>query len=142
VAGQRPESGRCPWGSTTSIVDADSHALDCATVIRHGRARAHRLPGASSSHRPAGRAGVTVWVEDAGPPRVVRFPAGYPAAVATGDADGDGVLDSVAEVDAALAAGSAIDGGIVKQFECPAIPPPSNRPTVPRARRSGLATPS
>jgi hypothetical protein len=38
--------------------------------------------------------------------------------------DGDGVLDSVAEVHAALAAGSAVDGGVVKQFECPAIPLP------------------
>ena len=53
------------------------------------------------------------------------FPDGYSAAVADGDDDGDGVLDSVAEVDAALTAGSAVDAGVVKQFECPAIPLPS-----------------
>lgn len=52
------------------------------------------------------------------------FPAGYAAALADGDGDGDGVLDSVAEVGAALAAGSAVDAGVVKQFECPAIPLP------------------
>jgi hypothetical protein len=55
---------------------------------------------------------------------LLGFPAGYDAAVADGDLDGDGVLDSVAEVDAALAAGTAVDGGVVKQFECPAIPLP------------------
>jgi hypothetical protein len=55
---------------------------------------------------------------------LLAFPAGYAAAVADGDLDGDGVLDSVAEVHAALAAGSAVDGGVVKQFECPAIPLP------------------
>jgi hypothetical protein len=52
------------------------------------------------------------------------FPAGYPAALADGDTDGDSVLDSAAEVTAALAAGSAVDLGVVKQFECPAIPLP------------------
>jgi len=36
------------------------------------------------------------------------------------------VLDSFAEVHAALAAGSAEDGGVVKQFVCPVIPFPSN----------------
>lgn len=56
----------------------------------------------------------------------LAFPAGYDAAVADGDADGDGVLDSVAEVATALAGGSAVDGGVIKQFECPAIPFPSN----------------
>jgi hypothetical protein len=55
---------------------------------------------------------------------LLAFPAGYAAAVADGDLDGDGVLDSVAEVHAALATGSAVDGGVVKQFECPAIPLP------------------
>jgi hypothetical protein len=55
---------------------------------------------------------------------LLEFPDGYSAAVADGDDDGDDVLDSVAEVDAALAAGSAVDAGVVKQFECPAIPLP------------------
>jgi hypothetical protein len=52
----------------------------------------------------------------------LAFPSGYAAALADGDTDGDGVLDSTAEVDAALATGSAVDTGVVKQFECPAIP--------------------
>jgi hypothetical protein len=52
------------------------------------------------------------------------FPNGYAAALADGDVDGDGVIDSAAEVQAALTAGSAVDGGVVKQFECPAIPLP------------------
>jgi hypothetical protein len=56
----------------------------------------------------------------------LAFPGGYPAAVADGDLDGDGVLDSTDEVQAALAAGSAVDGGVVEQFECPAIPLPRN----------------
>jgi len=56
----------------------------------------------------------------------LAFPDGYAAALADGDTDGDGVLDSAAEVDAALTAGSAIDTGVIKQFECPAIPLPAN----------------
>ena len=55
----------------------------------------------------------------------LAFPAGYAAAVASGDLDGDGVLDSAEEVQAALAAGTALDAGVVKQFECPAIPLPA-----------------
>ena len=54
----------------------------------------------------------------------LTFPNGYAAAVAAGDVDGDGVLDSAEEVQAALVAGSAVDAGVVKQFECPAIPLP------------------
>jgi hypothetical protein len=53
------------------------------------------------------------------------FPEGYAAAVADGDADGDGVLDSFAEVQAALEAGSAVDDGVVNQFVCPVIPFPN-----------------
>jgi hypothetical protein len=56
----------------------------------------------------------------------LEFPSGYSAALADGDADGDGALDSAAEVSAALAAGSAVDMGVIKQFECPVIPLPAN----------------
>ncbi len=52
----------------------------------------------------------------------LAFPGGYAGALAGGDLDGDGVIDSAAAVQAALMAGSAVDGGVVKQFECPAIP--------------------
>ncbi|NMM22679.1 MAG: hypothetical protein HHJ11_04130 [Phycicoccus sp.] len=56
----------------------------------------------------------------------LAFPTGYPAAVASGDADQDGVLDSDAEIAAAIAAGTAVDVGVVKQFVCPVIPQPRN----------------
>jgi hypothetical protein len=48
----------------------------------------------------------------------------YAAAVAAHDANGSGNLDSDEEVAAALASGAATDIGIVKMFECPAIPLP------------------
>lgn len=51
----------------------------------------------------------------------LAFPSGYNAALTTGDLDGDGVLDSAAEVDAAFAAGMALDTGVVKRFVCPVI---------------------
>ena len=54
----------------------------------------------------------------------LAFPNGYAAALMAGDADHDGVLDSVDEVSAAIAAGAATDVGVVKQFECPVIPMP------------------
>jgi hypothetical protein len=55
---------------------------------------------------------------------LLAFPSGYAAALADGDLDADGVLDSADEVAAALTAGSAQDAGVVKQFVCPAIPLP------------------
>lgn len=48
----------------------------------------------------------------------VSLPNGYAAALASGDLDDDGVLDSTAEVMAALAAGDAVDTGIVRLFVC------------------------
>jgi hypothetical protein len=49
----------------------------------------------------------------------------YATTLAAHDSDGNGVLDTNAEVWGALAdpgAGGAMDLGIVKQFECPLIP--------------------
>lgn len=57
----------------------------------------------------------------------LAFPDGYGAALAAGDADGDGVLDSDAEIMAAVAAEAAVDTGVVKWFVCPAIPLPGGR---------------
>jgi hypothetical protein len=45
-------------------------------------------------------------------------PHGYDAALASGDIDGDGVLDAADEVWAALSAGDLVDDGVVKQFVC------------------------
>ncbi|UOQ87978.1 hypothetical protein MUN74_11795 [Agromyces endophyticus] len=50
------------------------------------------------------------------------FPDGYAAALAIGDADGDGVIDSDTELMTALDAGAAVDLGVVKSFTCPVIP--------------------
>ena len=52
----------------------------------------------------------------------LSFPNGYSTALTVGDLDSDGVLDSTVEIAAAIAAGAAVDTGVVKQFECPAIP--------------------
>lgn len=52
----------------------------------------------------------------------LEFPSGYDAAVDAGDADGDGVLDSEAELFAAMQAGTAVDVGVVASFTCPVIP--------------------
>lgn len=56
----------------------------------------------------------------------LAFPTmgGYGAAVASGDMNGNGVLDSDAELHAALSAGTAVDTGVVKSFVCPVIPLP------------------
>ncbi len=50
----------------------------------------------------------------------VAFPD-YAAAVALHDANGSGDLDSAAEVDAALADGTAVDQGVVRQFVCTVV---------------------
>jgi len=52
----------------------------------------------------------------------LSFPNGYATALTAGDLDSDGVLDSSAEIAQAIAAGAAVDTGVVKQFVCPAIP--------------------
>jgi hypothetical protein len=56
----------------------------------------------------------------------LAFPAGYPAALSTGDANGNGVLDSTDELDLALAAGYAVDTGVVRTFVCTVNPVPKS----------------
>ena len=51
----------------------------------------------------------------------LSFPSGYAAALAVGDANGSGAIDSDEELADAIAAGAARDAGVVKQFVCPAI---------------------
>jgi hypothetical protein len=47
------------------------------------------------------------------------FPSGYAAALASGDANGNGAIDSTAELDRAFAAGTAVDtGNILRRFVC------------------------
>lgn len=58
--------------------------------------------------------------------RALSFPDGYAAALADGDLNGNWVIDSVTEVDAAVAAGSAVDEGVVMQFVCPVIKLPGD----------------
>ena len=48
----------------------------------------------------------------------VSTPGGYAAALAAGDLDGNGVLDSADEIDAAMASGALVDDGIVRYFVC------------------------
>ena len=54
----------------------------------------------------------------------LEFPDGYAAAVASGDMNDSGSLDSDAELAYALADGTAVDAGVVKSFVCPVIPLP------------------
>jgi len=56
----------------------------------------------------------------------LAFPAGYPAALSAGDANGNGVLDSTDELDLALAAGYAVDTGVVRTFVCTVNPVPKS----------------
>jgi len=58
----------------------------------------------------------------------VSFPDGYSAALAAGDLDGNGVLDSTDEVVAAFRSGAAVDDGIVKYFVCTLNKVPANQP--------------
>ena len=49
----------------------------------------------------------------------LAFPSGYAAALASGDADGDGQIDSTAELQLAFDAGTAVDTGtILRTFVC------------------------
>jgi hypothetical protein len=56
----------------------------------------------------------------------VSTPQGYAAALSAGDLDGNGVLDSADEIDAALASGALVDDGIVKYFVCTLNKVPAN----------------
>ena len=51
----------------------------------------------------------------------LAFPSGYAAALAAGDSNANGVIDSDEELALAMAAGTATDTGVVKQFVCPVI---------------------
>jgi hypothetical protein len=53
--------------------------------------------------------------------------ADYDAAVAEFDANNSGDFDSADEVQAALAAGAAVDTGVIKSFECPVIKVPRSK---------------
>ncbi|MBO9520079.1 MAG: hypothetical protein J7518_00965 [Nocardioidaceae bacterium] len=47
------------------------------------------------------------------------FPSGYPAALATGDVNGNGQIDSTAELQRAFDNGTAVDTGrILREFVC------------------------
>jgi hypothetical protein len=54
----------------------------------------------------------------------VLLPNGYAAALASGDLDGDLVLDSDEELWAAAASGDLALGDVLTRFECPVIPVP------------------
>jgi hypothetical protein len=51
----------------------------------------------------------------------LSFPTGYAAAIAAGDSNGNGVIDSDEELAVALVSGAVTDTGVVKQFVCPVI---------------------
>lgn len=57
----------------------------------------------------------------------LAFPSGYAAALASGDANGNGVIDSTAELDLAIADGKAADtGNILRMFVCTVNRVPAN----------------
>jgi len=58
----------------------------------------------------------------------LAFPSGYDAAVTSGDTNGNGVIDSTAELEVAFAVGTAVDTGtIVSRFVCTVNRIPANR---------------
>ena len=52
-------------------------------------------------------------------------PNGYASALASGDLDGDGVIDATEEVRAAMSAGDLVDTGVVRWFVCTVNPVPA-----------------
>ncbi|HEU5143988.1 MAG TPA: hypothetical protein VFT81_02335 [Dermatophilaceae bacterium] len=56
----------------------------------------------------------------------LALPHGYAAALASGDLDGNQVLDATDEVMAAMSAGDLVDAGVVKLFVCTVNPVPAN----------------
>ena len=54
--------------------------------------------------------------------QVLGFPSGYGAALASADQNGNGVIDSDAELGLAFADGTAVVTGPGPSFECPVIP--------------------
>jgi len=58
----------------------------------------------------------------------LAFPSGYAAALASGDANGNGVIDSTDELDLAFTAGTAVDtGNILRRFVCTVNRIPANQ---------------
>lgn len=58
----------------------------------------------------------------------LAFPSGYAAAVASGDANGNGVIDSTGELTLAFADGTAVDtGNILRMFVCTVNRVPASR---------------
>ncbi len=56
------------------------------------------------------------------------FPSGYAAAVMSGDSNGNGVIDSTAELELAFVAGTAVDSGnILSRFVCTVNRIPANQ---------------
>jgi hypothetical protein len=57
----------------------------------------------------------------------LAFPSGYAAALASGDANGNGQIDSTAELQRAFDAATAVDTGVIlRTFECTVNRVPAN----------------